>query len=297
MALLALAAGPALCSKSHQYTWSLSLFLVPVAAMVRWLKRNAADWSPLSKTLRLAICLLTPTGFILNLCFADLFFVWPNQGAVLGLTIPSLGLFGPKVPIPVEEFCFYTLGFAAVLLTYAWADRALFPCVRLEAAPKLMRPFTAALVALGVCAAGFAAQPVLNPQGTMPGYLCYLALVPLFGTLVLYPRVAHRVNGAALTFTLVATLAVSITWEASLAVPGGWWGYRPESMVGLNIDAWAKLPLEAVLVWVLVAFASAVTFEAVAAGVRNDPLEGQNRPRLSVQIADFTPRPLGMPLA
>jgi hypothetical protein len=297
MALLALAVVPALCAPSHQYTWSLCLFLVPALAMTRWLKRNATDWPLLSKSLRLAVCALTPMGFILNLCFADVFFVWPNKTAVLGLTVNSLGIFGAKVAIPVEEFCFYTLGFAAVLLTYAWADRALFPCRRPEVAPKATRPYSAPFIALGVCAVGFVAQRVLNPGGAMPGYLCYLALVPLLGTLVLYPSVAHRVNGAALTFTLVATLAVSITWEASLAIPGGWWGYRPESMVGVNITAWSQLPLEAVFVWVLVAFASAVTFEALAMRVKIDPLAGQNRPRLGLQIGGFSSGALGMPLA
>ena len=70
-------------------------------------------------------------------------------------------------------------------------------------------------------------------------------------------------NGAALTFTLLATLCVSITWEVSLAIPGGWWGYRHEAMIGLAVKPWNNLPLEAVMVWVLVVFAAVVTWEAV----------------------------------
>jgi hypothetical protein len=292
--LLALAVGPALVATRLQYTWSLLIFVVPVVGMARWLRTHTgAEWARLRNTLVRAVALLTPTGFCLNFCFADAFFVWPNPEAVLGITLPSLGLSGKSVAIPVEEFCFYSLGFTAVLLTYVWSSKAFFAGARSNLKPRTSNPILRAGGIVGaVCVGGFLVQRLLNPSAVLPGYLLYLALVPLLGTLVLYPRVAHRVNSGALTFTLLATLAISIAWEASLAIPGGWWGYRSESMLGVNIRPWNDLPIEAVAVWVLVVFASAVTWEWLLQGVRIDPSRGQTRPIAARQIHGITLQPL-----
>jgi hypothetical protein len=284
--LAVLAAGiiPALVAPSHQYTWSLLLFAVPVVAMVRWLKAHAEDRPQLRRSLTVATAALTPTGFVLNLCFADAFFVWPNEQAVLGLTIPSFGLSGATVAIPVEEFLFYSLGFTAVLLGYVWSERALFPHLQRGEALAPRIPWNAVLVVAAVCVGGVLLQRALNPGAKLPGYLLYLAVVPLLGTLLQYPRVRQRVNAAALTFTLMATLAISITWEVALAIPRGWWGYRPESMVGLRISSWSNLPVEAVAVWVLVVFASAVTWETLRLKA---PARVPARPRRTITLEEL----------
>ena len=58
-------------------------------------------------------------------------------------------------------------------------------------------------------------------------------------------------------------LLVSTFWEATLAVPYGWWGYQDEQMMGLFIGAWAGLPIEAVVVWIAVTYATTIVYTVV----------------------------------
>jgi hypothetical protein len=54
-----------------------------------------------------------------------------------------------------------------------------------------------------------------------------------------------------------------LLWEATLALPYGWWEYRPGSMLGLHIGAWSRLPIEAVFVWFAVTFTTVITYEVI----------------------------------
>jgi hypothetical protein len=56
---------------------------------------------------------------------------------------------------------------------------------------------------------------------------------------------------------------VSLLWEATLAIPYQWWGYQPRQMLGIFVDAWSGLPLEAVCVWIAVSYTTAIVFEIV----------------------------------
>jgi len=58
-------------------------------------------------------------------------------------------------------------------------------------------------------------------------------------------------------------LLISMFWEATLAVPYGWWGYQPQQMMGLFIGVWANLPIEAVLVWIAVTYGTMIVYEIV----------------------------------
>jgi hypothetical protein len=49
----------------------------------------------------------------------------------------------------------------------------------------------------------------------------------------------------------------------TLAVPYGWWGYRPQTMLGLFIGAWTGLPVEAVCVWFAVTYTTVITYEVI----------------------------------
>jgi hypothetical protein len=49
----------------------------------------------------------------------------------------------------------------------------------------------------------------------------------------------------------------------TLAIPFGWWGYRPEAMVGIHIGAWSGLPIEAVGVWLSVSFTTVIIYEVI----------------------------------
>jgi hypothetical protein len=52
-------------------------------------------------------------------------------------------------------------------------------------------------------------------------------------------------------------------WEATLAVPYGWWGYQQNQMMGLSIGAWTGLPIEAIAVWIAVTYMTAIVYEIV----------------------------------
>src|SRR4029077_11262834 len=72
------------------YTWSLLLFIVPIAALGGWFAcrpdlvfPRKAFWRP--------IAVLTPTGFGLDLLFGNAFFIFPNKAATLGCEIPAVG--------------------------------------------------------------------------------------------------------------------------------------------------------------------------------------------------------------
>jgi hypothetical protein len=71
------------------------------------------------------------------------------------------------------------------------------------------------------------------------------------------------INWRAFGFTLTWIVLVSLLWEATLALPYGWWGYQESAMVGIFVGAWSRLPLEAVLVWLAVTFTTVIIFESV----------------------------------
>src|SRR5438094_5466729 len=98
------------------YTWSLLLFVIPIAALGWWFACRPDLQFP-SKAFWRTIAVLAPLGFLLDLLFGNAFFIFPNKSATLGLEIPAVG-----DAIPVEEFVFYLTGFMLVLLSYIWCD-------------------------------------------------------------------------------------------------------------------------------------------------------------------------------
>src|SRR5215813_358067 len=98
------------------YTWSLVLFIAPIAALGWWFACRPDLRFP-RKAFWRTIAALTPLGFLLDLLFGNVFFIFPNKSATLGWEIPALG-----GTIPVEEFVFYLAGFMLVLLSYIWCD-------------------------------------------------------------------------------------------------------------------------------------------------------------------------------
>ncbi|MFT3839975.1 MAG: lycopene cyclase domain-containing protein [Myxococcaceae bacterium] len=230
---LAASAAPCLACDHHGYTWSLLMFAAPAAA-IAVLYRQAGWMLAARRPVLLALAVLAPMGVGLNLVFAHRFFVYPNRDAVLGLYLRG---------IPVEEFAFYTLGFLALMLGYLWVRHELLGAHEAPISVVRARPAKALLWSVGLLllACGL--------KHGVPGYLSYLLLVPLPALLTGLPVVRPRLHWPSVAMVLMALLLVSVTWEASLAVPGGWWGYQHEAMVGLFIRRWSGLPLEAVLVW------------------------------------------------
>ena len=71
------------------------------------------------------------------------------------------------------------------------------------------------------------------------------------------------INWRALSLTLFIMLLVSELWEATLALPYGWWGFQPRQMIGLLVGAWSNLPIEEVGVWIAVSYATVIVFEVI----------------------------------
>lgn len=98
------------------YTWSLLMFIAPLALLGGWFARRS-DLRLARSAFWRTMAVLVPVGCILDLLFGNAFFIFTNHGATLGLEIPAVG-----GPIPIEEFVFYLCGFMLVLLSYIWAD-------------------------------------------------------------------------------------------------------------------------------------------------------------------------------
>jgi hypothetical protein len=101
-----------------------------------------------------------------------------------------------------------------------------------------------------------------SPEG-FPGYFTFLVTGALVPAASFFPSVKSFINWRAFSLTLFFVLLLSLLWEATLAVPYGWWDYQSKQMLGVFIGAWARLPLEAVCVWIAVTYATAIVFEVV----------------------------------
>lgn len=259
----------------YGYTVSLMLFLLPAAALAWWFLRHPEYRLP-RRAFGRTILVLTPLGFVLDLLFGHTFFTFPNHAATLGIGVPAVG-----GPLPIEEFVFYLSGFFVVLLMYIWADEYWVRAYNIEdyaasahGIDRLAR-FHGPSVAMGAALIllAFVYKRFLSPSPEgFPSYFTYLvvaAVIPSAG----FFRTVHRfVNWRAFGFTFFFILLVSLLWEATLAIPYGWWGYEPRAMMGLTIGAWYGLPVEAVLVWFAVTFTTVTVYEVIkiwqALGVR-----------------------------
>jgi hypothetical protein len=248
------------------YTWSLLLFIIPLTVLACWLYRRR-DLELVRKSFRYTIMILAPLGVGLDLLFGNRFFTFANQKATLGLGVPALG-----GPIPVEEFVFYLTGFMLVLLSYVWADEYWVreynvPDYRSQAQDlRRIAQFHAWSVILG--AALIAAAVIYkkthspSPEG-FPWYFTYLVAASFVPSAGFFRTARLFINWRAFSFTFFLILLISLLWEVTLAIPYGWWGYRPSAMMGLSIAAWRGLPIEAVCVWMAVSFTTVIVYEVI----------------------------------
>ncbi len=248
----------------HGYTWSLLLFIVPIAVIGGWFLPQERLRIP-RRAFWLTLALLVPVGFGLDFFFANRFFVYLNPGATLGIHAPAIGR-----AIPVEEYVFYFTGFLAVLLLYVWTGEYWLaaysvPDPRTQSVKigRLLSFHPASLFAgLALVAAAIVYKRFFSPAPTgLPGYFIALVAGSTVPSMMLFPAVRNFIQWRALSLTLFMILLISLFWEATLAVPYGWWGYRPEEMIGVFIVAWARLPIEAVLVWISVTYTTAIVYE------------------------------------
>ena len=257
------------------YTVSLLLFLVPIAVIGGWFLPQERLRIP-RRAFALTLALLVPVGFALDFFFANRFFVYLNPGATLGIHAPAIG-----GAIPIEEYAFYFTGFLAVLLLYVWTGEYWLaaycvPDPRAESA-KLRRLLGfhpgSLLAGAALIAAAILYKKCLSPvPAGLPGYFIALAIGSTVPSIALFPAARNFVHWRALSLTLFMILLISLFWEATLAVPYAWWGYRPEQMIGIFIGAWAGLPIEAVLVWISVTYTTAIVYEVLKIKLQRNSL-------------------------
>ena len=248
------------------YTWSLLLFIVPIIALAVWFACRPDLKFP-RKAFWRTIAVLAPLGFVLDLLFGNSFFLFPNQHAVLGISIPAVG-----GRIPIEEFVFYLTGFMLVLLSYVWCDEYWMaayniPDYSAEARniTRIVRfHFTSFILGLLLIVAAIVYRKFYsgNPHG-FPWYFIYLVCASLIPSAGFFHTAQRFINWRAFSFTFFLLLLISLLWEVTLALPYGWWAFRPSAIIGLTVGAWSNLPIEEPCVWMAVTFTTIITYEVI----------------------------------
>jgi hypothetical protein len=222
------------------YSWSLLLFVVPIVVIAFWFLPGEAVEIP-RRAFWWTIGILVPVGFGLDFFFAHRFFVFLNQGATLGISAPAIG-----IPVPVEEYIFYFTGFLCVLLLYIWLDEFWLAAYNVPdytgESKKISRLFqfhpTSAIVGVILIVAAVGYKKVFSPcPDGFTGYFTVLVVCGFVPAMSFFSTARPFINWRAFSLTLFFILLVSLLWEATLAVPYHWWGYRESQMMGLFIGA------------------------------------------------------------
>ena len=250
----------------HGYTWSLLLFIVPILVITVWFLRTEELEIPQRAFWR-TIGILVPTGCLLDVICAQWFFYYPHPRSTLGILAPALGHW-----VPIEEYVFYLTGFIMILLLYVWLGEYWLAAYTVEdyrgqsrALPKLLQfhPMSLVVGVVLIAAAIIYKKFFSAVEAGLPGYFIVLVAGGLIPSVSLYPVTRRFINWRALSLTMFFILLISMLWEATLALPYGWWNYQHHAMLGLFIGAWSDLPIEAVLVWLAVTYGTVILFEAV----------------------------------
>jgi hypothetical protein len=261
----AAASVPAINPSPYGYTISLLLFIVPILVIGLWFVPRE-DVKISRRAFIRTIAILFPLGAGLDFFFANSFFTFPNPGATLRVTAPAL-----HGGVPMEEYVFYFTGFVAVLLLYIWLDEYWLAAygVRSDAKERaqfdrLLRFHWQSLVwAVVLIAAAIAYRKAFVAEPGFPAYFTFLVIGALGPSAALLPSAMPVINWRALGLTMFMILLISLLWEATLALPYGWWGFQDQAMIGLRITAWSHLPIEEVCLWIAVTYATVIVYEIV----------------------------------
>jgi hypothetical protein len=250
----------------YGYTISLLIFVVPIFLIALWfipnqkirISKHAFWWT---------IAILFPLGGCLDFFFAQYFLKFPNPHATLGILAPAL-----KHCVPIEEYIFYFTGFLAVLLLYLWLDGYWLHAYSVPESDVKRHSFSRLVgfhpdsLILGALMIAFALICKKYFSGGDPGfpfYFIFLSTSALLPSMVLFPKVRGVINWRAFSLTLFMITLTSLVWEATLAMPYGWWDYQHTAMMGIYIRAWGSLPIEAVFVWLAVTYMTVIVYETV----------------------------------
>ncbi|MCB0167943.1 MAG: hypothetical protein KDI79_27190 [Anaerolineae bacterium] len=257
----------------YGYTWSLLIFLLPVAAIIWWFFHHP-EYKIERRAFWLTITLFSVAGAALDMLLGNTFFFFPNDGAVMGIHLPGYDFKrGWVLDIPIEEFLFYFLGSLFMLLVYLWGDLYWLGAYNHDSyeedsrqIDKIVQPhwqsviWGVVLVIAGYIYKKYGSHPY---HAGFPGYFSVLVMTFVVATFVFFRTVKSFVNWRAYSLTLYSLLSVSLLWEATLGVPYGWWKYHPEQMLGIFIGAWSHLPIEAVLLWFVAGWGVVMIFEVL----------------------------------
>lgn len=284
---------------THGYTYSLALILLPLLGLVWWYvkaRRDDRDGS-LRRLIRAVVkgALLTAAIFVLfDVLFASYLFRFPHAESVLGIrfwgyqwaasgdcsTIWDVYRFPACYPrtIPIEEIAFYLGGAAVLRGMYIWASEdflslyTLPPADYAAQARGVRRLVSLNVVPILIVATVFALGLYAKRQHDPGGYPVYLILQIVIiwpPLLLLYGRVKPFINTRALLMVMVLQVLVSVIWEATAAVPYGWWAYQPQGMIGQFVLPWSELPIEACGFWIGVGWSATFIHEATKIKVRS----------------------------
>ncbi len=249
----------------YGYSISLLLFIVPILAISIWfLPKEEVHVS--RKSFFRTIAVLFPLGVILDFFFARFFFTFSNPNATLRIKAPALG-----GGVPVEEYLFYLTGFTAILLIYIWLDEYWLSAysIPVDAARRTdfdrLLHFHPRSLILGLVLIGGAIlfRYFLISSPGFPGYFVFLVIGALGPSAALFPSALPVINWRAFALTFFLILLISLLWEATLALPYGWWGFRDAQMIGIYITAWSRLPIEEVFIWCAVSYATTIVYEVI----------------------------------
>jgi hypothetical protein len=255
------------------YVRSLLFWLVPAILLLpRFLeytdpggRRRAALWTTTAGIVGLGILLDCVFGRII-LQFDES----PTADYIGWLRLPQLG-----VNVPFEEFLFYAMAPIAILFVYVWASEywLAFYTPRFQATDTGTPAVEVSMLAIALSVVMLFAGIVIfhrNAAGTgpVPAYYTFLVVLALAPAVLLFSRMRRFVNWRAFGVTTLYVLMTSLIWEATLAVPRHWWGYKPSAMLGWYVNAWTQnaawpFPIEAVFVWVACPFSCILTYEFV----------------------------------
>ena len=237
-----------------EYTLSLLFWIIPVFAIFTFLHLRRMLGQVQKKALYFNLIILSAIGFILDLIFARIFFIFPNPKMTLGINIEA---------IPVEEFIFYLFGFWFIILLYVFCDE--YFLLKYNKDDRLYLNFARRIkgliyfhknrkfIAVSVfCLILFIAlKQWFNPGRVfLPGYIMFLAVFAYFPYVFFWRITRSFLNKRALILVVIVTTLISIIWEVTLALPRGYWNYNHDYMIGIFIPVWSSLPIEAVTVWI-----------------------------------------------
>lgn len=276
----------------YGYTISLLLVWLPIIVLFFWFKLHPdskkQSWGAFGWT----VGVLTPVWCLLDVFAAPSLFQFPNCTAHSSIYIPGwVPGDGFQRIIPIEEVFFYLGSCILTLLVYIWGSMTFFKSemeyivIETDNARGLNPLITfdkkVLFIGVGLLILAFIYKlflddgkpppfpsPLINcPPGPnmegqgIPLYFTLLMLLVFVPAVLIWNKSSPYINPGAMFFTIVAAVLFSLIWEATLALPYGWWNYNPKWMIGIFVPPWHYIPLEAIFLWLFAGWGTVLIFE------------------------------------